>query len=78
MFISQVVRRTPPATDTPTHNPSLTPQKAASLKSTYIQQIKELHSLQEVGAIARDDFVKQRDVLLAQMNKCDKMFHSSS
>ena len=52
----------PPGTD-------LTPQKAANLKSTYIQQIKELHSLQQVGAITSDDFVKQRDILLAQMTK---------
>ena len=47
----------------------LTPQKATHLKSTYIQQIKELHSLQTVGAISNDDFIKQRDILLAQMSK---------
>ena len=44
----------------PPHGTDLTPQKAANLKSTYIQQIKELHSLQEVGAISSEDFIKQR------------------
>ena len=48
---------------------SLTPQKAAQLKSTYIQQIKELHTLQELGAITGDHFIKQRDILLEQMTK---------
>ena len=41
---------------------SLTPYKVASLLSTYIQQIKDLHSLKEAGAISDDHFVKQRDI----------------
>ena len=48
---------------------SLTPSKVASLRSTYIQQIKDLHSLKEAGAISDDHFVKQRDVLLSNMDK---------
>lgn len=47
----------------------ITPVKAAELKSTYIKQIKELHSLIEIGAISSDDFKKQRDIILEQMNK---------
>ena len=35
---------------------SLTPSKVASLRTTYIQQIKDLHS--EAGAISNKDFVK--------------------
>ena len=46
---------------------SLTPQKVAQLKTTYIQQIKELDDLQEMGAITADHFIKQRDILLEQM-----------
>ena len=46
---------------------SLTPSKVASLRSTYIQQIKDLHSLKEAGAISDDHFVKQRDVLLSKL-----------
>ena len=52
----------------PLNDTELIPQKAAHLKSTYIQQIKELHSLQTVGAISNEDFIKQRDILLAQMS----------
>ena len=44
---------------------SLTPSKVTSLRTTYIQQIKDLHSLKEAGAISNEDFVKQRDVLLS-------------
>ena len=33
---------------------SLTPSKVTSLRTTYIQQIKELHSLKEFGAITDD------------------------
>ena len=47
---------------------SLTPSKVAQLRSTYIQQIKELHGLLEVGAITNDHFVKQRDCLLHRMD----------
>ena len=54
---------------TPESTLSLTPQKAAQLKSTYIQQIKDLHTLQELGAITEDHFSKQHDILLEQMTK---------
>lgn len=59
----------PRSTGDPPHGTELTPQKAATLKSTYIQQIKELHSPQTVGAISNEDFIKQRDILLEQMSK---------
>ena len=59
----------PHPTGDPPHGMELTPQKAAHLKSTYIQQIKELYSLQTVGAISNENFIKQRDILLAQMSK---------
>ena len=48
---------------------ALTPSKTAQLRTTYIQQIKDLHCLLEMGAITNDHFVKQRDTLLEQMNK---------
>ena len=47
----------------------LTPSKVAQLRSTYIQQIKELHDVLELGAITNDHFVKQRDCLLQEMDK---------
>ena len=46
-----------------------TPGKTAQLRSTYIQQIKDLHSLVDIGAITNEHFVKQRDILLQQMDK---------
>ena len=46
----------------------LTPQKVAQLRSTYIQQIKELHDSQECGAITKDHFTVQRDKLIEQMS----------
>jgi hypothetical protein len=53
----------------PSTSTALTPQKVAQLRSTYIQQIKELHDLETCGAITNDHFVKQRDLLLEQMTK---------
>ena len=47
---------------------ALTPVRAAELKSTYIKQIRELHSLFEIGAIGSDDFQKQKDIILEQMD----------
>ena len=47
----------------------ITPVRAADLKSTYIKQIKELHSLVDIGAITQADFQKQKQVILDQMDK---------
>ena len=47
----------------------LTPGKVANLRSTYIQQNKELHSLLQIGAITEEHYMKQRDTLLRQMDQ---------
>lgn len=62
---------TPPASsaNTASVKATLTPGKIANLRSTYIQQIKELHSLWEIGAITKEHYLKQRDILLQQMEK---------
>ena len=64
---------TPPASSASnasvTQQATLTPGKVANLRSTYIQQIKELHSLLEIGAITEEHHMKQRDTLLQQMDK---------
>ena len=60
---------TPPRSPQPRSEIILTPGKTAQLRSTYIQQIKDLHSLVDIGAISNEDFVKQRDTLLQQMDK---------
>lgn len=48
---------------------AITPIRAADLKSTYIKQIRELHSLLDIGAITEADFQKQKKVILDQMDK---------
>ena len=68
-FKNQGKKNNPSTTGTPGPSGALTPQKIAQLRSTYIQQIKELHDLQTCGAITSDHFTKQRDLLLDQMSK---------
>ena len=46
----------------------ITPIKAAELNSMYIKQIRELHSLLDLGAITSDDFLKQKNAILDLMN----------
>ena len=46
---------------------SLTPKSAASLRSAYIKQIKELHDLLDLDAISTADFQKQKEKILAMM-----------
>ena len=47
----------------------IAPIKAAGLKSTYITQIRDLHSLLESGAISDQDFQKQKGIIMESMNK---------
>ena len=51
-----------------TETKDLTPSKSASLRTTYIQQIKDVHNLMEIGAIDKEHFLSQRDILLKQMD----------
>ena len=45
-------------------SPVVTPVRAAQLKTTNITQIKELHSLVEIGALTTEQFEVQRDSIL--------------
>lgn len=47
----------------------ITPVKAAELKTIYIAQIKDLHSLLQTGAISENDFQKQKTSILDAMDK---------
>ena len=47
---------------------SLTPKSAASLRSSYIKQIKELHELLDIDAISEEDFKRQKEKILAMMD----------
>ena len=46
------------------------PLKVAELKSKYIQQVKDLFGLYEVGAISQEDFDQQKALILEQMSSC--------
>ena len=50
------------------HPSSLTPKSAATLRSAYIKQIKELHELLDLDAISEADFKRQKEKILAMMD----------
>ena len=55
----------------PQHTPrssAITPVRAAQLKTTYINQIKELYALVEIGALTMEQYEVQRASILQQMN----------
>lgn len=54
---------------TPPQSRSTTPVRAAQLKTTYISQIKELHSLVEIGALTSEQYNSQRDSILTLMDE---------
>lgn len=58
---------TPPQHES--RSPVITPVRAAQLKTTYITQIKELHSLVEIGALTPEQYEDQRDSILQQMDR---------
>ena len=60
-------KRTPTNQSPPREHHNITPAKAAARKTTYINQIKDLHDLFESVTIAESDYHKQRDIVLAQM-----------
>ena len=66
--VKRSVTTTPPKQPVPSAPKPLTPGKVAELRSSYIKQIKDMHSLVEAGAIENEHFEKQRDILLKEMN----------
>lgn len=52
-----------------TSSHSSSPRKLADLTSKYIDQLKELHSLLEVGALTNEEFAEQKAKILAQMRE---------
>ena len=45
------------------------PGKIADIRAKYIQQIKELHSLFESGALTETEFLDQKRPVLEQLKK---------
>ena len=58
----------PPQASSPISVPALTPTSAASLKTTYIRQIKELHNLLAIDAITQEDYSSQKDHILRMID----------
>lgn len=47
----------------------ISPGKIANLRSTYLQQLRDLHSLLESGAITENEFQEQKSPILEQLRK---------
>ena len=48
---------------------SISPAKLANLRSNYLQQMRDLHSLFECGAISESEFREQKAPILEQLKK---------
>ena len=47
----------------------ISPAKLANLRSNYLQQMRDLHSLFECGAISESEFKEQKAPILEQLKK---------
>ena len=61
--------RASPATTTSTPAAGISPGKVANLRSNYLQQMRDLHSLFESGAITDSEFQEQKFPILDQLKK---------
>jgi len=65
-----VVNVLSPQTRPPTTNSGgVSPSKLADLRSKYIHQMRELHSLYELGALTESEFKEQKEPILSQLKK---------
>ena len=62
VFSSQNVSPNPPAKTS-----SSSPYKVADLRGKYIQQLRELHSLLEAGAINDAEYAEEKETVLKQL-----------
>lgn len=54
--------------DTNTHS-GISPSKLAGLRSSYLMQLKDLHSLYESGAISETEFQEQKAPILGHLKR---------
>ena len=52
-----------------TNSGGVSPNKLADLRSKYIHQMRELHSLYEMGALTESEFKEQKEPILSQLKK---------
>ena len=73
-------QNTSPNPTTPTKTtssmPSSSPYKVAELRSKYIQQLRELHSLLEAGALTDSEYVEEKELILQQLKVSKNQFNS--
>ena len=61
-----------PSSTTTTSN-GVSPAKLADLRSNYLRQMRDLHSLFECGAITESEFLEQKTPILDQLKKMKPM-----
>ena len=67
---SKVTPTTPDNSGSPTvEKPGCSPVRRSNLRSQYMQQLKEWHSLYEIGAISQHEFEEQKQTILEDLNK---------
>jgi hypothetical protein len=57
----------PPTSVTP--SAGISPSKVANLRSNYLQQMRDLHSLYASGALTESEFLDQKMPILEQLKK---------
>ena len=62
------VNPSPPSGNVPARV-GVSPGKIANLRSTYLHQMRDLHSLLESGCLTEAEFKEQKAVILDQLNK---------
>ena len=69
IITQQQAGQTTPAQPTTSGSTStgVSPAKLASLRSNYLQQMRDLHSLYETGAITEPEFFEQKAPILEQL-----------
>ena len=67
---SSTVSATVPSTST---SSSVSPAKVVDLRRNYLEQVKELHSLLECGALTEAEFEEQKVPILEQLKKMKPM-----
>ena len=55
----------------------VSPNKIVELHSKYIQQMREPHSLHELGALTESEFKEQQQPILVQLKKILRNMHTS-
>ena len=63
------VLSTPTKSSSTGSSSSSSPVRVVQLRSQYIQQLKDLHSLFAAGALSEQEYAEEKDSILAQLKK---------